>query len=89
MNLVLLYLIGAGVSGLFLGLVCFLHQVIKKKSIQVVVIVTFFASVLAAIAASIYTNNTYGSSGALCVVLGYIVNIILFYLSTNSVDEAE
>ena len=82
MNFVLFFLVGAGINGLTLGLTCLLLEVIKNRlTRRGVTVVMFIISAIVAIAISMYVDSIYGSLGYLCVLSGYIVNIILFCLS--------
>lgn len=82
MNFVLFFLVGAGINGLTLGLTCLLLEVIKNRlTRRGVTVAMFIISAIVAIAISMYVDSIYGSLGYLCVLSGYIVNIMLFCLS--------
>ena len=90
MNFVLFFLVGAGINGLTLGLTCLLLEVIKNRlTRRGVTAAMFIISAIVAIVFSMYVDNIYGSLGYLCVLSGYIVNIMLFCLSIILVSRAE
>lgn len=92
MNFVLFFLVGAGINGLTLGLTCLLlvSEVIKNRlTRRGVTVAMFIISAIVAIVFSMYVDNIYGSLGYLCVLSGYIVNIMLFCLSIILVSRAE
>lgn len=92
MNFVLFFLVGAGINGLTLGLTCLLLvlEVIKNRlTRRGVTVAMFIISAIVAIVFSMYVDNIYGSLGYLCVLSGYIVNIMLFCLSIILVSKAE
>ena len=90
MNFVLFFLVGAGINGLTLGLTCLLLEVIKNRlTRRGVTVAMFIISAIVAIVFSMYVDNIYGSLGYLCVLSGYIGNIMLFCLSIILVSRAE
>ena len=92
MNFVLFFLVGAGINGLTLGLTCLLlvSEVIKNRlTRRGVTVAMFIISAIVAIVFSMYVDSIYGSLGYLCVLSGYIVNIMLFCLSIILVSKAE
>lgn len=89
MNLVLFFLIGAGINSLAFGLTCLLWEVMKNSLTQGVAVVMFIISVIVTIVISIYTNNIYGFLSSLCVLSGYVVSIMLLRLAATLADRAE
>ena len=90
MNFVLFFLVGAGINSLTLGLTCLLLGVIKNRlTRRGAAVVMFIIAVIVTIAISMYVDSIYGSLGNLCVLSGYIVNIMLFRLSIILVNRAE
>ena len=90
MNFVLFFLVGAGINSLTLGLTCLLLGVIKNRlTRRGAAVVMFIIAAIVTIAISMYVDSVYGSLGNLCVLSGYIVNIMLFCLSIILVNRAE
>ena len=89
MNLVLFFLIGAGLEGLAFGLAFVFYSVAKERFAEGVIAVIFIASVILTLATSIYVKNIYGYPSGLFVLFGYAFNTVLLLLSKIFNKDAE
>lgn len=89
MNLVLFFLIGAGIEGLDFGLALLFYSVVKERFAKGVIAVISLASVILALATSIYVDNTYEYPSGLFVLFGYTLNTGLLLLSKIVNKDAE
>ena len=89
MNLVLFFLVGAGINGLALGLAFFFYSVTEERFTEGVIAVIFIASVILTLATSVYVNNIYGYLSCLFILFGYTLNTGLIALPKILAEEAE
>ena len=89
MNLVLLFLIGAGINGLTFGLASVFYSIAKERLTKGLTVVIFIVSAILTLATYVYVNGIYGYPSGLFVLFGYALNTGLLLLSNFFVEEAE
>ena len=89
MDLVIFFLIGAGINGLTFELAFVFYSIVKESFTKGLIAVIFIASAILVLATSIYINNIYGYPSGLFVLFGYALNTGLFLLSKIFAEEAE